>query len=184
MKGYIGSLVSAKVATIGLQAATIALNTVISIGVSFLINAAIKKLDEWIETEEEVAESAENTISKYKEAQETLKSNKTTIDEISSEYETLSKGVDKFGSNISLSTAEYKRYLRQLAKTKPSLYRRARRKAGRIWRSGAREKSSAHASPAIWRKEFMIPSKYTNTSMNFMCWRVINGSVFYVILIL
>lgn len=110
MSGYVGSLVSAKLATIGLQAATIALNTAISMGVSLLINLAIKKLDEWIETEEEVAEAAEKAISKYKEAQETLKSNKATIDEISSDYEKLSKGVDKFGNNISLSTSEYKRY--------------------------------------------------------------------------
>ena len=110
ISGYVGSLVSAKLATIGLQAATIALNTAISMGVSLLINLAIKKLDEWIETEEEVAEAAEKAISKYKEAQETLKSNKATIDEISSDYEKLSKGVDKFGNNISLSASEYKRY--------------------------------------------------------------------------
>ena len=110
MGGYVKSLVSAKLATVGLQAATIALNTAISMGVALAIQTIITLCDKLIVTEKEVAEAAEKAMSQYKEAQETLKSNKATIDEISSDYEKLSKGVDKFGNNISLSTSEYERY--------------------------------------------------------------------------
>ena len=110
MGGYVKSMISAKLATVGLQAATIALNTAISMGVALAIQTIITLCDKLIVTEKEVAEAAEKAMSQYKEAQETLKSNKATIDEISSDYEKLSKGVDKFGNNISLSTSEYERY--------------------------------------------------------------------------
>lgn len=107
MHGYIGSLISAKVATIGLQVATSALNMGLTMLVSWGISLFVKNV---IQAKERTKEAAEEVISKYKEAQETLKSNKSTIDEISSDYERLSKGVDKFGNNISLSTTEYEKY--------------------------------------------------------------------------
>lgn len=107
MRGYIAELISAKVATIGLQAATIALNMALTAAVSWLVSKFVQNV---VQANERIKESAEKAISAYKEAQETLKSNKSTLDEISSSYEKLSKGVDKFGNNISLSTSEYKEY--------------------------------------------------------------------------
>lgn len=59
---------------------------------------------------EEAKQAAQETLNTYKDAQNKLKSNKNTINEISSDYERLSKGVDDFGNNISLTTDEYKRY--------------------------------------------------------------------------
>lgn len=107
MRGYIGSLISAKAATIGLQVATIALN----MAVTALISLAVSKfIENVIQKNERLKESAEKAVNAYKDSQSTLKSNKETIEEISSDYEKLSKGVDKFGNNISLSTSEYKRY--------------------------------------------------------------------------
>lgn len=59
---------------------------------------------------EEAKQAAQEILNAYKDAQNTLKSNKNTINEISSDYERLSKGVDDFGNNISLTTDEYKKY--------------------------------------------------------------------------
>lgn len=58
----------------------------------------------------EIEQAVRETLNTYKDAQNTLRSNKATIDEISSDYERLSKGVDDFGNNISLTTDEYKKY--------------------------------------------------------------------------
>ena len=107
MRGYVGSLIAAKAATIGLQAATMALN----VGITMLVTAGISWLvKNVIQADERLKESAEKITSTYKNTQDTLKSNKTTIEEISSDYEKLSKGVDRFGNNISLSNSEYERY--------------------------------------------------------------------------
>lgn len=124
LTGYIGSLISAKAATIGLELATMALNSAVSFGFSFLFSKAIEVVSEHIRTVKEIAESAEEAISAYQEAQSTLKSNKQTINEISSDYERLAKGVDNFGNNISLSTSEYERYneiVNQIADMFPDL---------------------------------------------------------------
>lgn len=59
---------------------------------------------------EEAKQAAQEILNAYRDAQNTLKSNKNTINEISSDYERLSKGVDDFGNNISLTTDEYKKY--------------------------------------------------------------------------
>ena len=68
---------------------------------------AIKNL---VNKTEKVADAAKEATDKYKELNNTLKNNKKTIDDISSDYEKLAKGVDEFGNNISLSTSEYERY--------------------------------------------------------------------------
>lgn len=92
----------------------IALNTVanmaVSIGVSLLLQGASYAWQEWINNIERVKEKAEEAIGTYQAATETLKSNKETIKSISDDYERLSKGVDAFGNNVSLNTAEQERY--------------------------------------------------------------------------
>lgn len=68
------------------------------------VTSAIKK------AKEEAREAAEEAIDTYKEAENTFTSNKSTLDSISDDYQRLSKGVDQFGKNISLTTDEYARY--------------------------------------------------------------------------
>lgn len=62
------------------------------------------------EHEKKIKESANNIIKTYNEAQDSLANNKNTIYEISSQYEILSRGVNKLGENVSLSTKEYEEY--------------------------------------------------------------------------
>ena len=115
MAGYITSLVGAKVASIALQAATMALNMALTMGISALISWGISKLDEWIETSDELAERIDEVTSKYKEQHQALmeiKGDYNTSNESSmvNKYAELSKGVDGLGRNISLTADEYAEY--------------------------------------------------------------------------
>lgn len=129
MKGYAASLVGATVKTVALEAATIALNTALTMGVSFLISAAISAISKWINAEEELAEKVSEVTSKYKEQYEELKKLKGNYDtsnesSMISRYEKLSKGVDNLGRNVSLTADEYSEYqsiVNNIASQIPSL---------------------------------------------------------------
>lgn len=59
--------------------------------------------------EESITKSKE-LVTTFKDSQNTLKSNVDTISTLKDEYKDLSKGVDTFGNNISLTEEEFKRY--------------------------------------------------------------------------
>lgn len=108
--GYRRALILTKVETIGLKIATAALNAAITMAVSALISFAISGITKLINKQKALRQSVEETINTYNDAKNKLRDNKATIDELSSDYERLSKGVDDFGNNISLTTDEYKKY--------------------------------------------------------------------------
>lgn len=124
MSSYIGSLVGAKVATIGMRVATMALNTTISMGASLIISGIVKAISEWYVSEEELAEEVEEVTSKFQQQKSELQETKNRLDELSPKYEKLSKGVNALGQNVSLSTSEYSEYqdvVNEIAKMMPSL---------------------------------------------------------------
>lgn len=89
-------------------------------GIAALIGIFNAVTDSTEETADKVAELNE----KYRETQNELKSQRETIDSVGLEWEILSKGVDKFGNNISLTTDEFSRYnelTNQLAEQFPDL---------------------------------------------------------------
>lgn len=95
----------------GLGAALKALFLNNPIGLALMAVTAITAIVSAVKrAKEEAKQAAQEILNAYKDAQNTLKSNKNTINEISSDYERLSKGVDDFGNNISLTTDEYKKY--------------------------------------------------------------------------
>ena len=108
--GYTKSLAKTTAQTMGLKIATVALNAAITMGIGLLISFAVSGITKLINKQKELKKSAEETINTYNDAKNKLRDNKATIDEISSDYERLSKGVDDFGNNISLTTDEYKKY--------------------------------------------------------------------------
>jgi len=99
-----------KAATIATSALNVALNAAIGIGISLAIRGLTELIDILIKTDEELAESVENTISKYKEAIDEANSYKETIEGLIPKYEELSKGVDSLGRNISLTEDEFSQY--------------------------------------------------------------------------
>lgn len=108
--GYVKYLVKAKVATIGLQAASIALNMALSMGVSMAIQAVISGISYLIHRNEKLIESANEVTNAYREQSKTLNDNVNSLQNQKDEFNRLSKGVDDYGNNISLTSDEYDGY--------------------------------------------------------------------------
>ena len=124
MGGYITSLVGAKVASFALQAATVAMNAALTMGISFLISAGISAIQKWINAKDELAEKVDELTSKFKEQHSELVKNKSSFQSQAARYSQLAKGVDEFGENISLTTDEYAEFLdisNSIAEQTPSL---------------------------------------------------------------
>lgn len=114
-KGYVSSLIGAKVATIGLEVATMAFNAALTMGISFLVSAGISALMKWINASDELAEKVGEITSKFQEEHKALKELHGDYDitnefSMISKYAKLSKGVDGLGRNVSLTADEYSEY--------------------------------------------------------------------------
>lgn len=109
-KRYIGSLVAAKAASIGLKVATVALNAALTIGISLLISGAISAISKVINGVKETKEETKKLTEELKQQQAEIKSNISSLESLKDEFDKLSKGVDEYGNNISLSTEEYAKY--------------------------------------------------------------------------
>lgn len=124
MGGYIASLVGAKVASFALQAATVAMNAALTMGISFLISAGISAIQKWINAKEELAEKVDEVTSKFKEQHTELVKNKSSFEAQATRYSQLAKGVNEVGENVSLTVDEYAEYqdiVNSIADQVPSL---------------------------------------------------------------
>lgn len=101
---------AAKVASVGVKLLNAALTFGIGLLVSFAIEKAIGWIDDLIHKQENLRESAKEVLDTYSDAKENANKSKELVDSVGSEYETLAKGVDAFGNNISLTSAQYERY--------------------------------------------------------------------------
>ena len=115
VKKLTGSMIGAKVAAAGLKIAFAAMNAALSMGISFLVSSAIKAFDEWHVSASELAEKVDEITTKYKDQHSELMKLKNDYDtsnedSLISKYEELSKGVDAFGENLSLTADEYSEY--------------------------------------------------------------------------
>src|SRR5574344_552803 len=109
--------VAEKSNTIASKAGSVALKGLAIAGNMFagaLIGLAISKVSNYLSSigkeYEKLQEKIEEATSAYEESQETIQSNAKTIDSIKDRYVELSKGVDNFGKNLSLTTSEYEEY--------------------------------------------------------------------------
>lgn len=113
-----------KAAEIGLKALSIAGNMLVSMGVAWGISKIIEGI-EWLATSSERAkEAAESLSSELKTQEDNILGNISTLKGLESEFNSLSKGVDDYGANISLSADEYARYqeiVQQIIGISPSL---------------------------------------------------------------
>lgn len=108
--GYITHLAGAAIKTVALEAATMALNAALTMGVSALISAGIKLLDEWIVTADELADKVDEVVSKFNDQQGELVKGKSSFESQANRYGELAKGVDRLGRNMSLTADEYSEY--------------------------------------------------------------------------
>lgn len=123
MRGYVGTLIAAKAATIGLRIAQTALNAAIGFGLGLVVQFVMSGIAKAFEAIKEACKSAEEKMSdlntKFQEisskAQETAKNFqqlKSSVADIAPRFAELSKGVDSFGNNISLTDEEYTEFLK------------------------------------------------------------------------
>lgn len=123
--GYGVQLAFATVKTFALQAATLALNAALSMGIGMLISAGVSALMSWINAEDELADKVKDVTTEYGNQKKELKDAKATINEVADSYAELSKGVDtSTNENINLDTDEYQQYLdivNQIGDTFPEL---------------------------------------------------------------
>lgn len=86
MRGYIKSLVASKAATIGMQAATTALNMAISWGISALMSLAFTAIDNIIHREEKLIEKSEDAANAIGSINSDFKSKFNTVKDIGKEF--------------------------------------------------------------------------------------------------
>lgn len=123
--GYTKSLVAAKAATMALRVASVAANAALTMGVSFLISAAIEGISSYINRASELADKIDEVTTNYKQQKRELQDNKSNFEDLAKTYVELSSGVDQYtGKNVSLMPEEYEKYqevVNQIAQTTPSL---------------------------------------------------------------
>ena len=99
MGSYAGKLVLTTAKTIALEAATIALNAAISMGISLAISAVVKVIDDWIHADEKVIEKNNELKQQAEDAANELNQEVTSIQDLTKEYkefsDTISKSKDK-----------------------------------------------------------------------------------------
>lgn len=97
-------------ASIGTNLLNGALGGLVGVAANLAIDLIITGITNLINAQENAIKKADEALANLEERRESLQNNRTTINEISGDYERLADGVDKFGRNISLSADEYDRY--------------------------------------------------------------------------
>ena len=102
--------IAAKAASIGMKVLQAAINFGIMLAISLAIQAIVSVVSNLINAQQEAIDKAKELTSTYNDSVNTIKSNTSTLEGLKDEYAILSKGVDEYGNNISLTTEQYKRY--------------------------------------------------------------------------
>lgn len=100
----------AKAATVAMKALSVAGKMIAYALITKGIELAANALDKYANRVKYAQEDAESFVSSVKEMNDSQSSNASTIASISDEYSKLSKGVNSFGENVSLTSDEYARY--------------------------------------------------------------------------
>lgn len=91
LKAYTGSLLKSTIQSAALTAATVVLNTVISVGLSAAITAIVVGLENWIHADEKAIEKNKELIETSKENASKIDEEKNALKEYREEYEELAK---------------------------------------------------------------------------------------------
>ena len=107
--------IGGKVALLGMRAAALLMNAALTMGISLLIDFVVSGITKLINADKDLAESVDEITSKFKEQHnefQKLKGDYDATNESSmiNKYAKLSKGVDNFGKNVSLTADEYSEY--------------------------------------------------------------------------
>lgn len=118
------STVAAKAQSVAYMAVSIAANMIVTALAIKGIQLAADAIDHYVNRAKYAADAMEEAQQKIDDAQSTLQDMSSTISENKDRFLELSKGVDEFSNNLSLSEEDYKEYLsisNKLADLSPSL---------------------------------------------------------------
>ncbi|MEG1953105.1 MAG: hypothetical protein RR115_02595 [Hydrogenoanaerobacterium sp.] len=107
--GQCGKL-SVSLAELGMKALKLAGNMLIAFGIGVAIDVAIKSITHLVNAQKEAIAAAKEMSDAYAEQRDKISGNIGTLNGLQDEFKKLSKGVDDYGNNISLSADEYSRY--------------------------------------------------------------------------
>lgn len=113
-----------KAGQVALKGLAMAGNIVAGILAGFVISKAVEVLDNCIHRVENAKNALDEFNSSVKEQQKDISSQESWISENGKQFEELSKGVDKYGHNISLTSdefSEYKNLTSQIAEMFPTM---------------------------------------------------------------
>lgn len=121
MRGYVAQLVKTRLGMLATEVAATAMNAAISMGISLLIQLAIKGLSlGWEKLQfslasttvrlEKFNEELQTSISAVQDAKKSFDELSVSANKIIPRFAELAKGVDKFGENVSLTDDEYKEF--------------------------------------------------------------------------
>lgn len=116
--------VASKAASAGMKALSIAGNLVAGIAVAKGIEWIATSISNYVNSSNIAKEKTEALSSSLSEAQSKYAEDSKKIGELSTRYETLSKGVNHLGQNVSLSSSQYDEYksvIQQLSDIMPDL---------------------------------------------------------------
>ncbi len=104
------STFSLNAGTLGLQALATAGNMLVMLGISKGIELVATGIDNLVHSAEHCKERVDELMSSYESAIGNANDNARTVESFAARYEELSRGVNNFGRNLSLTTDEYAEY--------------------------------------------------------------------------
>jgi len=118
------STIASKAATVATKALSVALNMVAFFVITEAISAVVSWLKSYTDAVANAKEGSEVLTQKMKDFDSTVGENSKTLSSLNGKYQELSKGVNKLGENISLSSSEYEEYkdiVQQVSEIMPDL---------------------------------------------------------------
>lgn len=116
--------IASQAAAFGMKALSSAGNMLLGLGIGVVIQAVAQGIDDLVHADERAIEKANELVDAYNKVNTEITDNLSFLNSTSSEFKDLSKGVDDYGNNISLSADEYTRYkeiVQQILDISPSL---------------------------------------------------------------
>lgn len=101
---------SSKAAAIGVTALNTAMNMLISMGITLVIQGIVSWITHLVNAADEAIERTKELNEAFQEFKSTNSDNISTLQSLKGEFDTLSKGVSRYGENVALTSDEYDRY--------------------------------------------------------------------------
>lgn len=102
--------IKSAISAAGVKVLDVALNALTGIIVGLIASAFISWIEDMVHANEKAIEAVNKLNEEFNDFKETNSSNIQTLKELKSEFEQLSKGVDDYGNNLTLTTEQYERY--------------------------------------------------------------------------